>query len=181
MKVEKGNKVSIEYEGKLDSGQVFDSSDKMEKPFEFIAGSGMVIKGFDDAVLGMEKGEEKEFKISPEEAYGMPDNSLKKEFPRDQIPLKEEPQVGMVLAFNTPDGRQFPAKIDELDDKKIVLNLNHPLAGQNLNFKIKVVNVEEGEDLPDECECGQDHGTEEKECCKDEESKDDECTDCKCE
>ena len=70
MKVEKGKKVKIEYEGKLDDGTVFDSSKKHGQPLEFEAGSGKVIKGFDNAVMGMEKGEEKEVKIKPDEAYG---------------------------------------------------------------------------------------------------------------
>lgn len=144
MAIEQGDKVSVDYEGKLDSGEVFDSSSHGDHshPLEFVVGNKMVIKGFEDAVLGMAEGEEKQFSISPEEAYGLVNSELKREFPRNQIPLQEEPQVGMVLAFNTPDGNQFPAKIDSVDNEKIVLDLNHPLAGQKLNFKIKVVKIE---------------------------------------
>lgn len=144
MAIENGDKVKVDYEGKFDSGEIFDSSSHGDHshPIEFVVGEHKVVKGFEDAVVGLNEGEEKEFSINPEDAYGPENPELKKEFPRSQIPLKEEPKVGMVLAFNTPEGQQFPARIVEVSDEKIVLDLNHPLAGKKLNFKIKVVGVE---------------------------------------
>jgi len=79
MAINKGDKVVLEYEGKLENGEVFDSSERAGQPLEFTAGEGKVIKGFDDAVIGMKKGEEKEFSIKPEEAYGPIRDELKKE------------------------------------------------------------------------------------------------------
>ena len=140
MKVEKGNKVKIDYEGRLEDGTIFDTS-KGKDPLEFEAGSGMVIKGFDDAVMGMEKDEEKEVTIPPAEAYGELNDSLIKKFPRDKLPQDQEPKVGMMLTLGTPDGNQIPAKITALDDKEVTLDLNHPLAGKTLIFKIKVVDI----------------------------------------
>jgi FKBP-type peptidyl-prolyl cis-trans isomerase 2 len=109
------------------------------KPLEFEAGKGMVIKGFDEAVIGMEKGQEKEIKIKPEDAYGQPNPQMVQKIPRDKLPKDQEPKPGMMLALGTQDGKQIPAKITEVDDKEITIDMNHPLAGKNLNFKLKIV------------------------------------------
>ncbi len=141
MKAKEGSKVKIEYEGKLDDGTVFDSSEKHGKPLEFEIGEGMVIKGFENAIIGMEKGQEKEITIKPEEAYGQHNDQLIKKIPREQLPKEPEPKKGMMLAIGTPDGKQFPATIVEVTDKEITLDLNHPLAGKTLHFKIKLVEI----------------------------------------
>ncbi len=143
MTVKNGDKVSVEYEGKFDSGEVFDSSSHGDHshPLDFIVGENQVIKGFEDAVIGMEEGQEKEIKIKPEEAYGERRDELIREFNRKEIPLKEEPKEGMVLGFNAPNGQQFPATIAKVTDDKITFDLNHPLAGKQLNFKIKLVKI----------------------------------------
>ena len=141
MKAKQGSKVKIDYEGKLDDGTIFDSSEKHGKPLEFEIGKKMVIKGFEDAIIGMEKGKEKEITIKPEQAYGEHNDQLIKKVPREQLPKEPEPKEGMMLAIGTPDGKQFPAKITEVTDKEIILDLNHPLAGKTLHFKIKLVEV----------------------------------------
>ncbi len=140
MVVKKGDKVKVDYTGKLEDGTVFDSSEG-KQPLEFEAGSGMVIKGFDNAIIGMEKGEEKEVKIEKGDGYGDPNPDLVKKIPRDKLPPEPEPKPGMMLGMGTPDGKQIPAKITEVDDKEITIDLNHPLAGKTLNFKIKVVEI----------------------------------------
>lgn len=158
MKVEKGNKIKIEYTGTLDDGTVFDSSEKHGKPLEFEVGSGMVIPGFEKAVIGMEKGEEKEVKIESADAYGEPNPELVKKVPREQLPKDKEIKAGMMLAVGLPTGQQIPAKITEADDKEVTIDLNHPLAGKTLNFKIKVVDITEGgskeESHEEGCGCG---------------------------
>ena len=142
MTVKKGDKVKIEYEGKLDDGTVFDSSEKHGHPFEFEAGAGQVIPGFDKAVDGMKKGEEKEVKIESKDAYGEPNPELVKKIPRDQLPKDKEIKPGMILGVGLPTGQQIPAKITDVDDKEVTIDMNHPLAGKNLNFKIKVVGID---------------------------------------
>lgn len=139
MPVDKGNNVKIEYTGKLDDGTVFDSSEKQGKPLEFEVGAGVVIPGFDNAILGMEKGEEKEFKIEPNEGYGDRNEELIKEVPKDKMPKEVEPKEGMMLIMATPQGQQIPTKIVKVGDETITLDMNHPLAGQTLNFNIKLV------------------------------------------
>ncbi len=143
MAIKQGDKVSVEYEGKLDNGDVFDSSTHGDHshPIDFVVGEHQVIKGFEDAVVGMDLNQEKEISISADEAYGQRKEELVRDFDRKEIPMEQEPKVGMVLGFNLPQGGQFPATITKVTDDKITFDLNHPLAGKNLNFKIKVVKV----------------------------------------
>ena len=137
----KGDKVSLEYTGTLDDGTVFDSSDKHKTPLEFEVGSGQVIPGFDKAVTGMKKGEEKKFTLQPSEAYGERKPELTHVVPRSQLPKDHEPKKGMMLAVATPDGRQIPATITEVKGGNVTLDMNHPLAGKALTFNIKVVGI----------------------------------------
>jgi len=143
MEVKKGSKLKVEYEGKFEDGEVFDSSSHGDHshPLEFEVGAGNVIKGFDDAVLGMKKGEEKEFTLEPDEAYGQPNPELKQDIPRDVLPKDQKPEAGMILMMTTPEGHQMPAKILEVTEDKITLDLNHPLAGRKLIFKIKILDI----------------------------------------
>ena len=140
MPVKKGDKIKVDYTGTLDDGTMFDTSEG-KQPLEFEAGAGKVIKGFDDAVIDMEKGDEKEVKIESKDAYGEANPTLMKKIPKEQLPKEPEPQVGMMLALSSADGKQFPAKIAEIGEKEVTLDLNHPLAGKNLNFKIKIVEI----------------------------------------
>lgn len=140
MPVKKGDKIKVHYTGTLEDGTVFDSSEGKD-PLEFEAGAAKVIKGFDNAVIGMEKDEEKEVTIPPEEAYGDVNPKLVQKIPRDKIPPGKEPQAGMFLALNTPDGKQIPAKITEVTDKEVTIDINPPLAGKTLKFKIKIVGI----------------------------------------
>ena len=138
MAIKKGDKVKIDYTGTFDDGTVFDTSEG-KQPIEFEAGSGMVIKGFDEAVIGMEAGEEKDVKIKPEEGYGQQNPQLIQKTPKDKLPKDPEPKIGMMLGIGTPDGKQMQARITEVSDTEVTIDLNHPLAGKTLNFKIKVV------------------------------------------
>ena len=140
MTIKKGDTVEVEYEGKLDDGTEFDNSKKHGQPLKFEVGGGQVIKGFDEAVVGMNQGEEKEFRLEPKEAYGDQNPELRKDIPKEQLP-KQEMEVGMMLVMKLPDGNQFPAKIVDIGEKTVTIDLNHPLAGKALNFKVKVSKV----------------------------------------
>lgn len=140
MAIKKGDVVSVEYTGKFDSGEIFDSS-KGKDPLEFEVGAGQVIKGFDDAVIGMNKGQEKDVKIIVKEAYGEARDDLVKEVPKKVLPKDIEPKVGLVLVLKSAEGRSIGSRIKEIKEDSVLLDFNHPLAGKNLNFKIKVVNI----------------------------------------
>lgn len=139
--IKAGNKIKIEYTGTLDDGTVFDSSSKHNAPLEFEVGGKQVIKGFDNAVVGMKKGEEKTFRLEPADAYGDPNPQLHKQIPRTSLPQDKEPKAGMILVIGLPNGMQVPAKIAAVDAESITLDLNHPLAGKALTFKIKVLEI----------------------------------------
>jgi len=143
MTVKKGDKVKMDYTGTLKDGTVFDSSTHGDHshPIEFVVGDGKIIKGFDSAVVGMKKGEEKEITLKPEEAYGEHRAEMIQEVPRDQLPKEQEPTVGMMLMMNLPNGAQLHAKITEVTDRVVKIDVNHPLAGKTLNFKIKLVDI----------------------------------------
>jgi len=144
MGIKKGDKVVIEYEGRFEDGQIFDSSNREgeKMPINFVVGEGQVIPGFEEAVIGMEKGDEKEIKISKEEAYGDYKSELKQEFPKTQLPEGQEIKEGSLLVLGTPEGKQVPVKVLEVKKESFIIDLNHPLAGKNLIFKIKVTRIE---------------------------------------
>ena len=143
--IKKGDKVKVAYTGKLEDGNVFDSSED-RAPLSFEVGANQVIPGFDKAVEGMKKDEEKTFTLSVDEAYGPVKEELVQEFPRDKLPEKPEPKEGMMLVMQAPNGQQVPAKIAKVDGDIVVIDINHPLAGKELTFDIKVVGVNDPED-----------------------------------
>ena len=141
MKVTKGNIVKIDYTGKLEDGTVFDSSKSHDKPLEFEVGSGHIIEGFDKAMIGMMKEDEKEITLKPAEAYGEINPDLLKKIPKEQFPKDAEITVGMMLEMNSPDGMKIPVIVSEIGDKEITIDLNHPMAGKTLIFNIKLLSV----------------------------------------
>jgi peptidylprolyl isomerase len=142
MEVKQGDKVKIKYEGKYENGDIFDSNLEGNNTLDFTIGEGKVIKGFEEGIIGMKKGDEKEIKLNPEQAYGPRRDDLEKEIPKSSLPKEQEPKEGMMLIMGTPDGRQFPVKIKKVDKEKVTLDLNHPLAGKTLIFKIKLEDIE---------------------------------------
>jgi len=139
--VKKGDKIKVEYTGTLEDGSVFDSSEKHDAPLEFTVGSGQIIKGFDEAVVGMKIGEEKEIKLLPDQAYGQHNPELVKDMPKDVFPENQEIQPGMVFVVGLQDGRQVPVWISEVSEETVKVDLNPPLAGKTLNFKIKIIEI----------------------------------------
>lgn len=139
MKVKKGDKIKVEYEGKFESGEIFDASEKHGQPLEFEAGAGMVVPGFDAAVIGMDVGGEKVVSLKPEDAYGMLNEKAIQKVPKDKFPA--EAKEGMMIGVPLPNGQQIPAKIVKIDDKEVTIDMNHPMAGKTLIFKIKILGI----------------------------------------
>ncbi len=149
MSIKKGDKVKVDYTGTFEDGTIFDTSKHGDHnhPLEFTVGAGMVIKGFDIAVTGLEKGDEKEFTVQPEEGYGQRNEQMIGKVPRDKIPTPpdgKELAPGMMMVVAQENGQQMPATITAVDDKEVTIDLNHPLAGKVLKFNIKVVDYTEG-------------------------------------
>ena len=138
--VESGKFVSVTYTGTMTDGEVFDSCET-GSPLEFQTGSGQLIKGFEDAVMGMALNEKKTFTIQPEDAYGMRNEDSVHEFPKAELPEGVDPKVGDTVAFSTSEGQQIPAQLVKMDDTTLTFDMNHPLAGETLTFEIEVVGI----------------------------------------
>lgn len=132
--------VSVDYKGSLQNGEVFDTSYERQ-PLEIQVGAGQLIKGFEKELLGMAVNDKKVFTLDPEDAYGQRDENLTQSFARSDVPPEMNPRVGMTVELYTPEGRRVPARITHIDDEKLTLDLNHPLAGESLTFEIEVKGI----------------------------------------
>ena len=137
MKIENGKKVKVHYTGKNVEGEVFDTSEGRE-PLSFTVGEGMMIKGFEDGLMGMETGEKKTIEIEPSEAYGETREDLFTEVDKTQLP--EGTTEGQTLQAMTEQG-PINVTVKEYKEGVAVLDMNHPLAGKKLVFDLEVVEV----------------------------------------
>ncbi len=141
MIAKKGDKVKVHYTGKLTEGIVFDSSEGAE-PLEFELGTGQVIEGFENGILGMVIGEKKTVEIPVHQAYGPSDDQNVIKIPRSEIPAEMELQIGMVLNMHEDGtGQVIPVAVADFDEQSVVLDGNHPLAGKDLIFDIELVEI----------------------------------------
>ena len=144
MPVEAGNIVTFHYTGKFEDGSVFDSSEGRD-PLRSVVGAGGLIAGFEEALMGMEVGEDKSVVIPPEKGYGPHDPNLVQRVPKTAIGL-DSLEVGDVLQLREPDGQNVHrAYITEIDEESIVIDLNMPLAGKTLLFDLQIVAIEAGD------------------------------------
>jgi peptidylprolyl isomerase len=139
--VQVGNTISVNYTGKLESGEVFDTSEG-KQPLTFTVGSGQLIKGFDNAVIGMSTGEKKSVSLAPEEGYGAYRDDLILSIARENVPENMQLDIGMAVQLSDQSGNPIPAMVTEIGDRTVTLDVNHPLAGKVLVFDIEVVGIE---------------------------------------
>lgn len=138
--VKQGDTVKVHYVGTLNDGTQFDSSEGRD-PLEFNVGAGQVIKGFDDAVTGMEVGNTVNVSIPPDEAYGQHKEELIITFPKERFPEGMELNVGSQIYLQDQQNNPIPVTIVEVKEEEVILDANHQLAGQELNFKITLVDI----------------------------------------
>jgi peptidylprolyl isomerase len=137
--IEEGDTVKVHYTGKLNDGSVFDSS-KDREPLEFTLGEGQLIPGFEEAVNGMEVGDSTTVDIPTDEAYGERRDDLELEVSKAELPGDVEPEVGMQLQMKQQGSEKtIPVQITEVEEEKVTIDANHPLAGKDLTFDIEVV------------------------------------------
>ena len=139
--VKAGDTVKVFYTGTLDDGTIFDSNIN-GTPLTFTVGKGMVIPGFEEAVIGMAANSEKTVKISPEKAYGLYNTSLIHVVNRSAFPSNLTPAVGQYYSVqSTIDGSESSVKVINVTASSITLDANHALAGQNLTFLIRLAEI----------------------------------------
>jgi FKBP-type peptidyl-prolyl cis-trans isomerase SlyD len=154
LKVQDGQVVSMDYTLHVD-GEMIDSSAGQE-PLEFLQGAGNIIPGLEQELYGMAVGESKKVIIQPEEGYGELDPDAFVEIPKEQFPSEIPLEIGVELQVTNEDGQPMSARIDEVTDESVTLDFNHPLAGKELHFDVKVVGLREATD--EETEHGHVHG-----------------------
>jgi FKBP-type peptidyl-prolyl cis-trans isomerase 2 len=135
-----GDTVKIHYTGKLEDGTTFDSSADRD-PLEFTLGKGEIIPGFEQAVVGMEPGESKSVDIPAEKAYGPHQKELVTEIDREKVPPNIDLEAGRQLQLQSPDGRKQVVMVTEVTESSVTLDANHPLAGKDLSFDIKLMEI----------------------------------------
>lgn len=139
-KVKDGDTVKVHYTGKLEDGSVFDSSVERD-PLEITLGEGKLIPGFEKAVVGLKVGDKTTASIESTDAYGDRREDLELSIERNQLPEDIEPQVGMQLQLNQPNGQPVPVQITKVEEENIMIDANHPLAGKDLTFDIELVDI----------------------------------------
>jgi len=141
MAAQKGSTVKVHYTGTLKAdGSQFDSSEGRE-PLEFKLGEGMVIAGFEKAVIGKNVGDSVTVEITPEEGYGTPNEELVFQVRKEQLPPNVELEEGIMLEIRTEDDHPAYVRVTAFDAEMVTLDGNHPLAGETLIFDIELVEV----------------------------------------
>lgn len=159
-KVRKDLVISMDYELKVE-GEVIDFSEEGD-PLEFIQGHEHIIPGLEKAIEGMSVGESKEVFVKADEAYGAFDPEDFTEVPRAEFPEEIPLEIGTEIGIEDENGDELSAFIEEVTLDSVTLNFNHPLAGKDLSFKVKIVGVREAttEELEHDHVHGHDHGHE---------------------
>ena len=143
MKVTTGQNVNVHYRGTLADGTEFDNSRVRGQTLDFELGSGRMIRGFNDAVIGMSVGETKTITLTPDAAYGDRNENAIQPVPKTAFGEDFEFHIGGTVQGNGPHG-PFLAKILEERGDTVILDMNHPLAGETINFEIELVSVDSG-------------------------------------
>ena len=138
--VKETSTVRVHYTGKLNNGQVFDSSIERD-PLEVTLGQGALIPGFEKGLINMTVNEKKTVTIAKEEAYGEIREELFQEIKKAELPPEIEPRVGMGLVAQNEDGSERQLRVAEVLEDHIVIDANHPLAGQDLVFELELVEI----------------------------------------
>ena len=139
-KVKANDTVRVHYTGKLTDGQIFDSSLQRE-PMEVALGQGQLIPGFEKGLIDMEVNEKKTITIDKKDAYGEVNEALFQRISKSQLPEDIKPEVGMGLVGSNAEGQQQQFRVAKVEENDIILDANHPLAGQDLVFDLEVVEI----------------------------------------
>jgi FKBP-type peptidyl-prolyl cis-trans isomerase 2 len=139
-KAKNGNTVRVHYTGKTSNDTVFGTS-KPGEPLEFEIGSGVVLSALENCVIGMEEGEKRTITVPPEEAFGPRRNELVSVVFKTEFPDHITPTLGQHLQVNESGGRIIDVMVTGITEDMVVLDANHPMAGQTLKFEIEMIEI----------------------------------------
>lgn len=145
--IQNGSEVLMHFTITLEDGTVADSTDG-EDPLRFVMGDQTLIEGLELALYGLKAGDKQSLKIDPENAYGYPDPENVQAMQREDFPSNMELAKGVIVAFATPDGEEFPGMVMEVGDEQVTVDFNHPLAGHQITFDVEILEVKSGGELP---------------------------------
>lgn len=142
MKIENGQTVNVHYVGTLNDGTEFDSSRTRGAPLKFEFGSGQILPAFEKAVSSMTIGESKKVSLTSDQAYGKVRPEAVQSIPRAQFGSTEDMIVGTRVTGQNTSGQPVQAVVKSIEDDTVMLDFNHPLAGQDLTFDIELLSVD---------------------------------------
>jgi peptidylprolyl isomerase len=131
----------VNYTGSLDDETIIDSSEGKD-PLQFTIGEGQLLHAFEQGVIGLAEGDSKNIQLTAQEGYGLKQDKLIGKLPLEARPEGLAPEVGMKLQMKTPEDQLIALKIVEMSDNDITADANHELAGEDLNFEIKLIEIE---------------------------------------
>jgi FKBP-type peptidyl-prolyl cis-trans isomerase 2 len=140
MKIEQGKKVKMEYELGIVGGGTIESS-ASRGPLEFVHGTGKMLPGLEKQLEGLEVGAEKEGVIPAAEAFGTEESLPTIEIPRTNFPANEDVKPGKPFEAKDASGNPIRFKVTKVDGDKVTVRLDHPLAGKDIRFKVKILEV----------------------------------------
>ena len=141
MPIAAGSQVELEYVLTLATGEIVERTEP-ERPLRFVCGGGEILPAMDQAVLGMEENQEKDFELDPAEAYGDRDPEAVLTVPRAEVPPDVTLEEGLVYVLRGEDQEERMVTIASVNETEVILDFNHPLAGQTLRFHVRIVSVQ---------------------------------------
>lgn len=139
--ISRGSRVTLHYTLTLENGLEADSSQGGE-PLSFTIGDGSMLEGLEVCLLGMRAGQQATFMVEPEQGFGFPDAEAIQVMPRDDFPDDMDLTPGVIIGFTTPAGDEVPGTVTELDEARVTVDFNHPLAGHRLSFAVDILAVQ---------------------------------------
>ncbi len=158
MKIQSNSVVALTYDlyTRENDEEIFVEKADEQNPLVFLFGVGMMLPKFEENLEGMSAGDTYDFRLAAEDAYGTKDDTAIAELPLDMFGEMEKPEVGAILPLQDNEGNQFRAKVKDISDSAVTVDLNHPMAGQDLHFIGKIISVREA--TSEELSHGHAHG-----------------------
>jgi len=142
-KIQAGSHVSLLFNLSLADGTLVDGTEE-DKPMAFTLGDGTMIEGLELALLGLNTGDKQTLSIPPETGFGFPDPQAIQWMPLTDFPKELKPEAGQIINFTLPNGEEVPGAILELENKRVKVDFNHPLAGLEVVFAVEIIEVKNG-------------------------------------